>query len=235
MGIHSFLFYDDTFTIDRQRVIDICNGIIDRGFNINWNIRTRVDTVDDEMLQHLKKAGCQGINYGVESGSDKILEQLNKGITIEKVAETFRLTRKNGITILAYFMIGNPTETIEDINTTFSVMQKLKPDYVHLTVLTPFPGTILYSQALARNIILNDCWQKFAQNPTADFTMPHWGENFSMSELSELLLKGYKGFYCTPSYIFRSILKIRSFNEFKKKVFAGIKLLTSRKTWHEVI
>lgn len=230
MGIHSFLFYDDTFTIDRQRVIDICNGIIDRGFKIDWNIRTRVDTVDDQMLSYLKKAGCTGINYGVESGSDKILKELNKGITMEKVANTFRLTRKNGIPILAYFMIGNPGETINDIKTTFSVMQKLKPDYIHLSVLTPFPGTNLYGQALARNIIPNDCWQEFAQKPSCDFTMPHWGEFFSMSELSELLLKGYKGFYCTPSYIFRSMLKIRSFNEFKKKVSAGIRLLVSQKT-----
>lgn len=229
MGIHGFLFYDDTFTIDRQRVIDICKGIVDRGLDISWNIRTRVDTVDDEMLKCLKEAGCQGINYGVESGSDRILKRLNKGITIDKVAETFKLTKKHGIPVLAYFMIGNPDETLEDINTTFTAIRKLKPDYVHLTILTPFPGTRIYDEAIEKGVIATDCWREFVQHPTADFSMPHWGECFTMEDLSELLVKGYKGFYCKPGYIIRSLLKTRSLDEFAKKTSAGLRLLLSSK------
>ena len=228
MGIYGFLFYDDTFTIDKQRVIDICKGIIDRKLDITWNIRSRVDTIDAEMLSYLKKAGCEGINYGVESGSDKILKRLNKGITIRKVIETFKHTHESGIQALAYFMIGNPGEQIENINTTFQVMHQLKPDYVHITILTPLPGTKLYFEALESNVIKSDCWKSFAKNPTKDFVMPHWPEVFTMEELEVLLVKGYKGFYCRGSYILKSLLKIRSLDEFKKKVVAGLRLVFSK-------
>ena len=108
MGIHDFLFYDDTFTIKRERVLEICNEIINKRLDIAWDIRTRIDVVNEEMLKHLKKAGCQGIHYGIEAGSEKILKVLQKGITIEQAKQVFDLTRKHKIPILAYFMIGNP-------------------------------------------------------------------------------------------------------------------------------
>ena len=228
MEIKGFLFYDDTFTINKQRVIEICQGIIDRGLDITWSIRSRVDTIDAEMLSCLKKAGCQVINYGVESGSDKVLKRLNKGISIDKVYETFDLTRKSGIQALAYFMIGNPAEQKNDIYETFKVMHQLKPDYVHIAILTPFPGTKIYSEALDKKIIPYDCWKEFAKKPYSDFVMPHWGENFSMGELEEILIKGYKGFYCRGSYILRSLLKIRSLDELRKKVIAGLQLIFSK-------
>lgn len=229
MGIKGFLVYDDTFTIDKQRVIDICKGIIDRKLDITWNIRSRVDTIDLEMMSYLKRAGCYGINYGVESGSDRILIRLNKGITIKKVFETVKHTQQSGIQVLAYFMIGNPSEQIEDINKTFQVMHQLKTDYVHIAILTPFPGTKIYFEALDQGIIKTDCWREFARNPTADFVMPHWAEVFTMDELEALLIKGYKGFYCRFGYILKGSLKIRSMDEFKKKVIAGLKLVFSRK------
>ena len=135
LGIRDFLFYDDTFTVDKKRVIDICNGIVKRRLNISWDIRARVDTVNEEIIMHLKKAGCQGIHYGIEAGTEKILKVLNKGITINHASKIFNLTRRYKILILAYFMIGNPEETLDDIYTTFKVMKRLKPDYLHMTIL----------------------------------------------------------------------------------------------------
>ncbi len=224
MGIHEFLFYDDTFTVNRKRVLDICNEIIKRNLDIGWDIRTRVDTINEEIIQHLKKAGCQGIHYGIEAGTEKILKVLNKGITIEKAKNVFDLTRKYKIPILAYFMIGSPSETKDDIYSTFKVIKMLNPDFVHITILTPFPGTKIYFKGLEKGIIKKDYWKEFAENPTPDFIPPHWGEIFTREELNELLIEGYHKYYIRPSYIFKSILKVRSISEFRKKAFAGMKV-----------
>ncbi|MHC4171753.1 MAG: B12-binding domain-containing radical SAM protein [Planctomycetota bacterium] len=224
MGIHEFLFYDDTFTVNRKRVIDICEEIVRRRLNISWDIRARVDTVDEEMIMNLKKAGCQGIHYGVEAGTEKVLMILNKGITVNQAREVFDLTRKYKIPILAYFMIGNPEETLDDIHMTFEVMKSLKPDYVHMTILTPFPGTKIYQDGLAKGVIKKDYWREFAANPRSDFVAPHWDVLFTKDQLNELLVQGYRSFYLNPLYVLKSIGKVRSFREFKKKAVAGLKV-----------
>jgi radical SAM superfamily enzyme YgiQ (UPF0313 family) len=225
MGIKEFLFYDDTFTVDKQRAIDICNGIVERELDIGWDIRTRVDTVNEEVIKHLAKAGCQGIHYGIEAGTEKILKVLNKGIHLKRARETFELTRKYKIPILAYFMIGNPEETREDIMTTFSVMRELDPDYVHVTILTPFPGTKIYLDGLREGTIKRDHWREFASDPKPDFVPPHWDAFFTRDELAELLTQGYRSFYLRPGYILKRIRRIRSWKEFKKKAAAGFKVL----------
>ena len=225
LGIHEFLFYDDTFTVDKSRVLKICDEIVRRKLDIAWDIRTRVDTVDEETIRHLKMAGCHGIHYGVEAGTEKILRILNKGITIKQVERVFDLTRRYGIPILAYFMIGNPTETSDDIYKTFRVMRNLNPDYVHITILTPFPGTKIYMDGLKKGIIKKDYWREFAADPTTGVAPPHWDETFTRDELNELLVKGYKCFYLRLSYIIRRILNLRSLEELRKKAVAGIKVL----------
>lgn len=224
LGITEFLFYDDTFCVDKKRVIDICNEIVKRKLPISWDIRTRINTVDEEIIKHLKKANCRGIHYGIEAGTEKILNVLNKGITIEQAKNVFNLTRKYKIPILAYFMIGSPTETLDDIQTTFKVMRELNPDYVHLTILTPFPGTKIYFDGLQKGIIKKDYWREFARNPKQDFIPPHWSEIFSKNELDELLIIGYKSFYIRPKYILRRILSLKTFTEFKKKAKAGFRV-----------
>ena len=228
LGIKEFLFYDDTFTVNKQRVLDICKEIGRREIKIGWDIRARVDTIDEEMLSSLKEAGCQGIHYGVESGTDKILEVLKKGIIVKQIKQTFDLTRRYKIPILAYLMIGSPGETEKDIEQTFKLMKELKADYVHITIFTPFPGTKLYHHGLESGVIKHDYWKEFAQNPTNDFVVPHWGENFTKEELTALLVKGYKLFYMRPSYVLKSIGKVRSFGEFGRKVVAGAKVFVAR-------
>jgi len=224
MGIYEFLFYDDTFTVDKQRVIDICREIINRKLDIGWDIRTRVDTINEEIIKHLKMAGCQGIHYGIEAGTERVLRILNKGITIDKARHIFDLTKKYKIPILAYFMIGNPTETLNDIYSTFSAMKMLDPSYVHITILTPFPGTKIYLDGMQNGIIKKDYWREFSENPTPDFITPHWDEMFSREELNDLLTEGYRKFYLRPSYIFKSLIKIGSITELMKKTKAGIKV-----------
>jgi len=223
-GIHEFLLYDDTSTIDRQRVIDICDLIIERGLDVGWDIRARVNTVDMEMLRMLKRAGCERIHYGVESANPRILKILRKGITLRQVEKAFKMTKEVGIDILAYFMIGSPTETREEIMNTIKYAKKLQPDYVHFSITTPFPATPLYQMGLEQDVF-GDYWRDFAANPTKDFVPEVWDENFDREELIELLEYAYKSFYTRPSYIAKRLLKVRSFDEFKRKANAGLRLM----------
>ncbi|MBU2473112.1 B12-binding domain-containing radical SAM protein, partial [Patescibacteria group bacterium] len=225
LGIEEILVYDDTFTVDRQRVFDICDEIIKRGLKFIWDIRARVDTVDKKVLEKLKQAGCQRIHFGVEAGTEKILKVLNKGIHLEQIERAFDLAKKTDIETLAYFMIGAPTETKEDINKTIEFAKKIKPDYAHITILTPYPATEIYRQALAQGVIKNDYWQEFACCPEKGVITQYWEKELNKEGLFKLLDKFYKEFYRRPTYILKELLKINSFADLRRKFSAGLKIL----------
>ena len=225
MGIREFLIYDDTFTIDKKRVLDICDEIIKRKLNIGWDFRAHINTMDEEMLERLKEANCERIHFGVESGVDRILKILRKGITTERVKSVFKITKDFGISTLAYFMIGAPTETKDDILRTIEFAKEIDPDFVHITIFTPFPGTEVYRIGLENGIIKRDYWKDFANNPSDDFEPPYWYENLNKDELKSLIIHAYKEFYTRPAYIIKRLLKVRSLSEFKRKIKAGVKVL----------
>ncbi|UCC38419.1 MAG: radical SAM protein [Candidatus Aminicenantes bacterium] len=229
LGIKDFLFYDDTFTVNKKRVLEICEEILSRNIEIRWDIRTRVDTVDEEMLELLKRAGCVAVHYGVEAGNDEILKVIKKGFTVEKAKEVFKLTRKVGIETLAYFMIGLPSEKAEDIQDSFDLAKELKPDYAHFTIFSPYPGTELYSLGLEKGIIKKDIWKEFSEDPKEGFKIPVWEENFTRDELYEMIVKFYKSFYLRPSYILRRSFRVKSKSEFIKKARAGLSVLFMKK------
>lgn len=224
MGIHELLIYDDTFNVDKRRVIEICDEIKTRKLDLTWSIRARINNIDETLLRKLKSAECERIHYGVEAGTDKILRVLNKGITVAQVKRVFKETKKAGITTLGYFMLGCPGENLDDIHKTMKLMKDLEPDFVHITILTPFPGTKIYSEALSRGIIKGDVWREFARHPDSAFIPPHWGEYFSREELFELLAMAYKGFYTRPKYIIKGLSKVSSISELRRKVKAGLKV-----------
>jgi len=225
MGIQEIFIYDDTFGVDRQRVLDICKEIKKRGLSIAWDIRTRVNTVDREVLEALKKAKCQRIHYGVEAGTQKILNVLRKGITLKQVEDAFRITREVGIQTAGYFMIGSPTETKEDILQTIKFMKKIDPDYVHITITTPFPATDLYLMAQRENVLTKDVWRDFAENPKPGFIPPIWEKNLLRAELLSLLKNAYRSFYFRPGYILKRIFQLKSPKDLFQKSLAALKLL----------
>lgn len=225
LGIKEIFVYDDTFTVDRQRVIDICEEILKRKLKFSWDIRARVDTIDRDMLVLLKRAGCERIHYGVEAGTEKILKVLNKNITLEQALKAFKLTKEIGMDTLAYFMIGSPTETKEDILETIKFAKKLDPDFVQITLLTPFPATKLYRLALEQNVFESDYWLDFAKNPRSGFKTRYWTKELSNDELQKLLTLAYKQFYIRPKYVLRRLLNIRSWPEMLRKIKAGLKVI----------
>jgi len=227
-GVREIFFYDDTFAIERQRMLAVCDAILERGLKVAWDIRARVDTMDEEVLRRLRAAGCARIHYGVEAGTPEILKVLRKGITLERALEVFRLTRKVGITTLAYFMLGNPGETREQMAETLRFARKLDPDYIHLSLTTPFPGTELYRMGLEQGLFKSDYWREFARDPRPDFVPELWTEVLSRDELAGLLREGYKSFYRRPGYLLRRLLEVRSLGELWRKARVGLKILLGK-------
>lgn len=227
MGIREFFFYDDTFTVNRNRVLDLCEKLIESGANrrITWDIRSRLDTVDEEMLKRMHQAGCKRIHYGVEAGTERILKILKKDITLKQVLNIFKTTSKYGIQTLAYFILGNPSETRSEMQETISFSKKLDPDYIHFSLMTPYPGTELYKLALEKGVAKSDYWKKFAESPDKNFEPMFWEENLNRLELNAMLQSAYKSFYLRPGYIFKQILKLRSTSELKRKFKAAIKVI----------
>jgi radical SAM superfamily enzyme YgiQ (UPF0313 family) len=153
-----------------------------------------------------------------------MLQVLKKGTTLEQVERAFRMTKDAGIDTLGYFMIGSPTETREEILETIRFARRLPADYVHITILTPFPATEVYFDGLRHGVIKKDFWREFARNPTPDFEPEYWEENLRKEELFTLLEYAYKSFYTRPGYVMKALFRVRSLPELIRKAHAGIKI-----------
>lgn len=158
-------FVDDTFTVYKKRNIEFCRKLRELDLGITFDCESRVDCVNEELLREMKEAGCVGIQFGVESGDQFILNKINKGINLEQVREAVRLAKKVGIEhIFCGFMIGHPEDTKESIGRTIEFMIELKKQGVALgvSITTPFPGTYLYRnlQKLECNLITNE-WSNY--------------------------------------------------------------------------
>ncbi len=226
LGIDEAFIYDDTFTVRKDRVHDLCDELISRKLKFTWDVRAHVNTVNSDLLKHMSEAGCDRIHFGVEVGNDRMMQVIRKNTNVEKVRKAFTAARKLKMETLGYFMVGQQTETAQDIEDTINLAKSLKPTYAHFTVFCPYPGTQIYAQALERGIIKEDVWQAFAENPSDQFVLPVWEENFTRDELRKILVKMYKEFYMRPGYVLKSVARVKSFPEFMRKVRAGLSVLT---------
>jgi anaerobic magnesium-protoporphyrin IX monomethyl ester cyclase len=157
-GVNFFYFSDDTFSVDKNRVIEICKKILEKGMNIKWVAISRVNYMSEDILYWMRKAGCIQISYGVESGSKKIRNLLNKNISNDDIEKAFAMTIKYGILPRAYFIYGCPGETRRTIQETIDLIKKIKPLVIHFFVLSLFPGTRLYEDYKKKMKVTDDIW-----------------------------------------------------------------------------
>ena len=159
-------FSDDTFTLDRQRVIELCDLLkaLKEPFQVHWVCSTRVDLVDRELLEKMYEAGCYGIQYGIEAGSQKILDSIGKGITLEQVRDAVSTSLDVGMEVTCSFMFPHPEDTEETVREQIRLMKELRKMGVTetLSATTPFPGTYYYEHADELGIkILADSWDEY--------------------------------------------------------------------------
>lgn len=143
-GADVFAFYDDTFTFDTKRAYEICEEMRNRGFDLPWDCRTRVDRISTEILSKMRDTNCQLIHFGVESGSQKMLNAIKKGTTVEQNERAIRWAKEVGISVAISVVVGYPGETADMLKQTFDFIRKTGPDYVYVCQAIPYPGTELF-------------------------------------------------------------------------------------------
>lgn len=228
LGISEAFIYDDTFTIRKDRVFELCDEIIRRKIKFTWDVRAHVNTISPDMLKAMRKAGCDRIHYGVEVGNDRMMREIKKNATVSKIEKVFAWTKDVGMETLAYFMFGQQTETREDMQDSIRMAKELNPSYAHFTIFCPYPGTEIYLKGLKNGLIKEDVWHKFSTNPGPGYKLPVWEEHLSRVQLQEVLVSAYKQFYLRPSYITKRVLKMRSLGEIMRKLKAGISVITMK-------
>nr|MDO8076975.1 radical SAM protein [Candidatus Freyarchaeota archaeon] len=207
--VRNIEFLDDTFTLNQRRAEKICDEIVDRRLDIVWNCSSRVNTISHGLLEKMKRAGCDSIYYGVESGSQEILDRMKKGITLEQIVRAFRITKRVGMEIIGSFIIGFPGETVDTIKKTINFAKFLKPDYAQFTICTPYPGTELYEiiEKSENMQLLTRDWSEYdALKPVytiKDDSYP------SPSELMKWVKKAYVKFYVSLGFMFQQLKKRR--------------------------
>ena len=159
MGAKSIYFFDDNFPVNKKRVIAICEGIINKKWNIKWACCAHVTIVNKEVLEIMKKSGCMSIDFGVESGSDKILRNIRKKQTRIDIEKTFALSHEVGIQPRSYLMVGNIGEDEKTIDETIEMIAKIKPrSSIGASILWLLPGTDEYNEAVKNGYMSEDFW-----------------------------------------------------------------------------
>jgi radical SAM superfamily enzyme YgiQ (UPF0313 family) len=221
LGVHEIKFWDDTFTLDKQRVSDICDGITSEKLDLSWTCNTRVDRIDEELLSEMKKAGCHTVCMGVESGDERVLESLGKNITIRQIKEGFRAAKKVGIDTVGFFMFGHPDDTKESMKKTIDLAIELNPDIASFNITTPFPGTALYDTAAKNRWLKTRDWSKYESTSYPVYETP----NAARDEVYEMFKKAYRKYYFRPSYILGRIRSLSSIHDLIRDASSALGLL----------
>lgn len=216
-GIKEIKFYDDLFTFDKNRVIDICNEILNRGIDISWSCSSRVNTVDEDMLKKMKQSGCWQIDYGIESGNQDVLNKMKKGIILKQSEQAVRWTKKAGIKNRAFIIIGMPGETKKSIEDTIRFVKKLPLDVVAFYVVMIYPGNELYETVKKQGKLLHEDFSQYSSLIDVKNSRLHYvPDGLTEEYIKKSISRAYKEFYLRPSYIIRQLLSIRSLMDVRR-------------------
>ena len=188
-GVNYVRFADDLFTMKRSKVIEFCELVIKNKLPIKFRIQARVDTVDQEELNILKKAGCDLIEYGAESGSDKVLKEIGKNITIDKIKKAVEMTKKAGIELKYFLIVGSLKEGPNETWETFKLIEATRPDWIGINALTIYPGTEVCNIAKKEGLINDDLWINYINPQTGN--APLYTKNYTAKEMIFLAQLGH--------------------------------------------
>lgn len=204
-GIRNFHFRSDLFTLDKEWVIGLCKMIVESGLNISWVSNSRVDTIDEERLAWMKRAGCWLMSLGIESGNSQMLGHIKKKITLDDARRAVRLCRQAGIKTYLYYIIGFPWETKETALDTIRFSRELDGDFIEVYAPYPFPGTELSEIVRKMNLCVP------ARSDGESYkTNVFRSTGLGVADLAKLRKKALRSFYLRPSYIIRTISAVKS-------------------------
>lgn len=222
-GVKEIKFFDDTFTVNRKRTIEICEGIINLNLNIIWRCSSRVDSVDPELLLLMKKAGLRSISYGVESGDEEILKKMNKRIKLDQIRNAVKWSKEIGIETKGFFLLNYPGDTVETTEKTIAFSRELNLDFAGFNLIFPSYGTQVRKEIEENYEIDRDAWDNL-DTPIGNEIY------FHQKQLpAEYLKKAYHraaiGFYLRPRAIWKAIKRIKNFEMLKSYIKGAIRLL----------
>jgi radical SAM superfamily enzyme YgiQ (UPF0313 family) len=194
-GSNGVYFIGDNFTIYKDKTVEICELLKKRKVNVEWVCDTRVDLVSRELLKKMRDAGCRTIWFGVESGSPRILKEINKGITLEQAIYAFKLCREVGIRTACSFLLGTPGETVEDMEASLKFAKRLDPDWCQFNIYIACPGSKFYDEVV----------QKGLYSHMEDFLAYVKTDEFDYDQLLKIQKRFSKELNRSPTRIFRGI------------------------------
>jgi radical SAM superfamily enzyme YgiQ (UPF0313 family) len=201
-GATEVTFYDDAFTVNQARTERICEDIQNRGLKLQWDCETRVDMVTKDLLQKMKKAGCIAVWFGVESGSQNVIDSMGKSIRVNQTRRAFKWANEVGLMTVASVILGFPSETEESALKTVKFVEELNTNDVGYYIATPYPGTPMY------DYVKENGWLKITDFDRYDTATPVFeSPTLSMKDLAEIREKAYQRFYLRPSYFFHMLSK----------------------------
>jgi anaerobic magnesium-protoporphyrin IX monomethyl ester cyclase len=201
-GASLLSFYDDAFTVDQSRVQEICEEIQNRRLKIEWDCEARVDMVTRDLLQKMRKAGCILIWFGVESGSQNVIDSMGKSINVIQTRKAFKWAHEAGLMTVASVVLGFPGETKDTAWETVKFVEGLDPTDVGYYIATPYPGTPMY------DYVKENGWLKVTDFNRYDTATPVFeSPTLSTKDLEEIREKAYQRFYVRPSHVLRMLWK----------------------------
>ncbi len=214
-GAREIRFFDDTFTIDRERAAGVAEGILRRGWTFPWTVRTRVDMIDKELLALFKRAGCWQILFGLESGDERMLRALDKGVCMEDNIRAMEWAEEVGMAVRADFIIGAPGETRESIRKTIDFAKRFRALQVaNFNMFTPFLGTEFGRVLREQGKVVHEDYDfyRVAIDPR-QAKLAYVTEGFTEQEIVAWVMRANREFYFRPSYILRQLASVRSMRD----------------------
>jgi anaerobic magnesium-protoporphyrin IX monomethyl ester cyclase len=196
----AFTFHDETFTYDKRRVFEICEEIKNQDIGLPWDCSTRVDQISIELLAEMRDANCQLVSFGVESGSQKILNAMKKGTTVDQNERAIRWAKEAGLSVSVSMIVGYPGETADTLEKTLDFIQRTEPDSVLMSLATPYPGIELY------DLMKEMGWQTCGEWSNCDMQTSVFKNPALPVNLEELRRRFYSRFYSVP-YVLRQWFK----------------------------
>jgi radical SAM superfamily enzyme YgiQ (UPF0313 family) len=213
LGIREIEVYDDSFTINRQRALEICRLLRKEHLDLDWAMHTRVDLVDRNLLKEAARANCRRVNYGIESGNEGVLGRLRKNTTLEAVREAVAATKEFNMKVFGYFLMGAPGETEQTAADTVRLALSLPLDYVQFTKVVAHPGTELNTMLIKEKG--RDLWLENVRE-NLEMEIPLVGTELTPKEVEKRILTAYRQFYFRPGYLARRIADVRSLSELQR-------------------
>lgn len=220
LGIREVFFKDSLFGANRRQATDLCTAMIDEGLDIAWSCSCRVDTLDEELLGLMRRAGCYFIAMGVESGSPEILERAGKGITLPQATAAFGLCKQFDIGTSGFFIVGLPGETPRTAQETIRLALELDPEFASFAVASPDYGTVL-----RRQVVHTASDEQLARG--ADRSKRAFASCDAMTprEIEQWQRRAVRAFYLRPSFVLRCLKRVRSFAQFRRLATGGLALM----------